>query len=189
MILCYIAYAVVAWDTPQHTDFSCLFFLPLTFEYNLKVENFSEHYDTSCLRPNAFARWEWSHIWLRFWLGRWCSFCRWIFNQNGKVQESGRGLWWAGRWGMGGETQTWREMWGQMSVVLCQGQCGPREPRRTRSKCHQRITKFRISGPTFLLIWLWASGTSFNLLGLFSVFSSVRWGPCDLKSSCLLCNS
>lgn len=71
-----------------------------------------------------------------------------------------------------------------MSAGSWQSWYGPREQRKTRSKCPQSILRFLIPAARSLLILLWALGLSFTVSGLWSFFVSVNWNTCDLKSSC-----
>lgn len=119
---------------------------------NLKVENFSDHYDTSCLRLITFARWECSRTRLCLWLGRWCFCCRWMepgWKVSGVGETVMRGWrlgtrverfrgWGEGcdssRLGMGEEMQKSGAVWGDMSAGSRQSWCGHRAQRKNKKQ-------------------------------------------------------
>lgn len=116
---------------------------------NLKVENFSDHYNTSCLRLTTFAWWECHHVGLRFWLGRWRFRCRRIVHQIAKVQGLGRGLWHAGDWG--GEKKCKRYMRYDEGCLLGCGRVGvdPETKGKREASAIQVSWDFRSLGQRF----------------------------------------
>lgn len=111
---------------------------------HLEVENFSEHYNTSCLPPIPFACWEYSHIRLASAWEDGVSSVDGFFTTWERFWGRGEGYNGLGKLEMGGKMQNLHEMWGEISVVLRQSWFGLREQRQTRSECPQSIAKFLI---------------------------------------------
>lgn len=156
-MLCCTTYAALAWATPSILTSVAVSSCPWHSHSHLEVENFSEHYNTSCLPPIPFACWEYSHIRLASAWEDGVSSVDGFFTTWEMFWGRGEGYNGLGKLEMGGKMQTLHEMWGEISVVLRQSWFGPREERQTRSQCHQSIAKFLIPRPTFLFILLWVS--------------------------------